>query len=62
MLTLSLGDMLDVARYGQYIRNNPSFGLKHPGVPDGSDGFDGTSYPVMENYTLPVAPATGRVA
>jgi hypothetical protein len=45
-----------------YISNNPSFRLKHPGVPDGSDGSDGTSYPLTENYTLPVAQATGRVA
>jgi hypothetical protein len=44
------------------ISNNPSFRLKHPGVPDGSDGSDGTSYPLTENYTLPVAQATGRVA
>ena len=44
------------------ISNNPSFRLKHPGVPDSSDGSDGTSYPVTENYTLPVAQATGRVA
>ena len=45
----------------QYISNNPGFRLKHPGVPDGSDGSDGTSYPLTENYTLPVAQATGRV-
>ena len=38
-----------------YISNNPGFRLKHPGVPDGSDGSDGTSYPLTENYTLPVA-------
>jgi hypothetical protein len=42
--------------------NNPSFRLKHPGVPDGSDGSDGTSYALTENYTLPIAQATGRVA
>jgi hypothetical protein len=42
--------------------NNASFRLKHPGVPDGSDGSDGTSYPLTEKYTLPVAQATGRVA
>jgi len=34
------------------ISNNSSFRLKHPGVPDGSDGSDGTSYPLTENYTL----------
>jgi hypothetical protein len=26
------------------ISNNPSFRLKHPGVPDGSGGSDGSSY------------------
>ena len=41
------------------ISNDPNFRLKHPGVPDGSDG---TSYALTENYTLPVAQATGRVA
>jgi len=45
-----------------FISNDPSFRLKHPGVSDGSDGYDGTSYPQTENYTLPVAQATGRVA
>jgi len=44
------------------ISNNSSFRLKHPGVPDGSDGSDGTSYPLTENYTHPVAQAMGRVA
>jgi hypothetical protein len=39
----------------EVISNNPSFRLKHPGVPDGSDGSDGTSNPLTENYTLPVA-------
>jgi len=39
--------------------NNSSFCQKHPGVPDGSDVSDGTSYPLTENYTLPVAQATG---
>ena len=29
-----------------HISNNPSFHLKHPGVPDGSDGSGGTSYPL----------------
>jgi len=37
------------------ISNNPNFRLKHLGVPDGSDGFDGTSYALMENDMLPVA-------
>jgi len=44
------------------ISNNPSFRLKQPGVPDGSDGCDGTSYPLMKNYKLRVTQATGRVA
>jgi len=44
------------------INNNASFRLKHPGVLDGSNGSDGTSYPLTENYTLPVPQATGRVA
>jgi len=44
------------------INNNASFRLKHPGVPNGSDGSDGISYPLTENYMLPVAQATGRVA
>jgi len=44
------------------ISNIPSFRQKHPGVPDGSDGSDGTSYPLTENSTLPVAQATGRIA
>ena len=47
---------------GYSISNNPSFFLKHPGVPDGSDGSGGTSYPLTENQTRPVAQATGRVA
>jgi hypothetical protein len=44
------------------ISNNRSFRLEHPGIPDGSDGSDGTSYPLTENYMLPVAQVTGRVA
>ena len=44
------------------ISNNSSFRLKHPCVPDGSDGSGGTSYPLTENQTRPVAQATGRVA
>ena len=44
-----------------HISNNSSFCQKHPGVPDGSDGSDGTSYPLTENYTLPVAQAMGRI-
>jgi len=37
------------------ISNDPSWSQKHPGVPDGSDDSAGTSYPLTENYTLPVA-------
>jgi len=44
------------------ISNNSSFRQKHPGVPDSSDGSDGTSYPLTENQTRPVAQAMGRVA
>jgi len=58
------GTILEAIRTnsGLHISNNSSFRLKHPGVPDGSDSSDGTSYPLTENYTLPVAQATGRVA
>jgi len=41
------------------IRNNSSFCQKHLGVPDGSDGSESTLYPLTENFTLPVAKATG---
>ena len=44
------------------ISNNPSFCLKHPAVPNGSDSSDGTLYPLTEYYMLPVTQATGRVA
>jgi hypothetical protein len=37
------------------INNNPSFRQKHLGVPDGPVGSDGTAYPLLENYTLPIA-------
>jgi hypothetical protein len=47
---------------GDCIINNDSFCQNHPGVPDGSDGSDGTLYPLRENYTLPVAQATGHIA
>jgi len=66
---------MEVSHYGQlytghaalyilqlYISNYPSFRLKHPGVPDGSDCSDGTSYPLTENYTLHVTQAMGRIA
>jgi len=45
-----------------FISNDPNFRLKLPGVPDGSDGSDGTSCPRTENSTLPVAQAMGRIA
>jgi len=45
-----------------YISNNSNFRQKHSGVLDGSVGSDETLYPLTENYTLPVALATGRAA
>jgi len=47
---------------GNNMSNNSSFRQKHPGVPDGCDGSDRTSYPLTDNYTLPVNQATGHVA
>jgi hypothetical protein len=44
------------------ISNYFSIRQKHPGVPDGSDGSDGTSYSLTENYTLLVAQEMGRRA
>jgi len=44
------------------ISNNSSFRQKDPGVADGSDGSDGPSYPLTQNYTRLVAEATGRIA
>jgi len=44
------------------ISYNSGFRQKHPGVPDGSDGSDGTAYPLTESYTLPVTQATGGIA
>jgi len=46
----------------KHISNNSDFRQKHPGIPYGSDGSDGTSYPLTKNYTLPIAQATSRVA
>jgi hypothetical protein len=40
---------------GLDISNKPSFRQEHPGVSDGPDGSDGTSYPLTENHTRPVA-------
>jgi hypothetical protein len=54
-------DMFSLGR-ALNISNNSSFGQKLPGVKDGSDGSDDTLYPLMENYTLPVTQATGRIA
>jgi len=45
-----------------FISNDPSLSQKHGGVPDGSDGCDGTSYPLTAYYTLLVALAMGPVA
>ena len=45
-----------------HISNNSNFRQKHPGVPDGADGSDGTLYPLAENYMLPVAQVTGRIS
>ena len=44
------------------ISNKPSFHQEHPGVSDSPDGSDGTSYPLTENQTRPLAQTTGRVA
>jgi len=52
---------ISVVQWRVSISNNPSFRLKHPGVPDGSDGSGGTSFPLAENQTRPVTQATGRV-
>ena len=61
MLHDSLGNLTNLSPVA-YISNNPNFGVKHMCVPDGSYGSDGTSYPLKENYMLPVAQATGHVA
>jgi hypothetical protein len=45
---------------GTTMSNNfSSFCQKHPGVPNGSNGSDGSLYLLTENYTLPAAQATG---
>jgi len=54
--------MLTATQQTKCISNDSSFRLKHPGVPDGSDGSGGTSYPLTENQTQRVAQATGRIA
>jgi hypothetical protein len=51
-----------ISHLASIISNNHSFRLKDPGVPDSSDGSDGGSYTLMENYTHPVTQSTGRVA
>jgi hypothetical protein len=54
--------MMDSGLLPANISNNLGLGQKHPGVPDGSDGSDGTSHPLMENETLPIAQVMGCVA
>jgi len=44
------------------VTNNPSFRQKRPDVLDGSGGSDWTSYPLTENYSLPVTQVTRCVA
>jgi len=58
----SCGFSMKSSNLAMNITNNPSFRQKNPGVPDGSDGSDRTSYPLKENYTLPVTQATGHLA
>jgi hypothetical protein len=41
------------------ISSNSIFRQKHPGVLDGTDGSDGTSYPLTENKMLSVTQAMG---
>jgi len=41
------------------ISDDSSFLQNHLGVADSSDGSDGTSYPLTENFTLPVPLAMG---
>ena len=52
--------------YGRWsafiITNNPSLHKKHPGVLDGSDGSDRTSYPLTENYMIRITQVMGRIA
>jgi hypothetical protein len=45
-----------------FISKKPSFHQKQPGGRDSSDGSDGTSHPLFENYILPVAQATCSLA
>jgi len=49
-------------KYLYDISNDPNFRLKHPGVPDASDGSDGSSYALTDTHMLPVTQATGRVS
>lgn len=44
------------------ISNNSSFRQEHPGIPDDSDSAYGITYPLMENYVLPVPQMMGCVA
>jgi hypothetical protein len=50
------------SNYVWKISNNSIFRWKHPGVPDGSDGSGGTSYPLTENQTQRVALHTSLAA
>jgi hypothetical protein len=45
-----------------HISNKPSFRQEHPGVSDGPDSSDRTSYPLSQNHTQPVAQTTGHIA
>lgn len=53
---------MDITILSYSISNKPSFRQEHPGVPDGPDGSDKTSYPLMVNPMRPVSQVTGRVA
>jgi hypothetical protein len=43
------------SQFRDCISNNPVSRLKHLGVSDGSNGSDGMSYPLTENYTHSIA-------
>jgi len=44
------------------ISNKPTFRQEHPGVPDGPDGSDRTSYTLIVNQMRPIAQWTDPVA
>jgi hypothetical protein len=52
----------NVNKFFPLISNKPSCHQEHPGVSDGPDGSDGTSYPLTENHTWQVALHTSLVA